>query len=345
MKNFALEWKDYIKLKEIPYKDFASTLFSHGRAYCLEKVDGMLGALVYIRNQEIYFQTTTGGIISDIPVLQEYKLYIDKLNGIDHLVLIGELVAMKNLMILPFNEIMSIVKTPHISNHASLINHFLFDVLYINDKRITNYHAAVLFLHSYFDDRRLERVHIPKYKYGDLEDFQVLYNDVLKKDGYDGIVVRELNGKNYKVKPQQTFDLAVIGAGNTEMPAWKKEQVSFLITAFVDKDGMFRVSSKIGTGFTSKVRSELYQYVLKNRISESNKGNFLIKPELVIEVQCLRYQFKEMPCFKYDGIKFIDFDNKLSCTLSIPKFIRIREDKKVGSIETGLAQIPGFLNK
>ena len=39
MKNFALEWKDYIKLKEIPYKDFATTLFTHGKAYCLEKVD------------------------------------------------------------------------------------------------------------------------------------------------------------------------------------------------------------------------------------------------------------------------------------------------------------------
>ena len=57
MKNYSLEWKKYVNFKEISYNDFLVKFHEIKDAYYLEKIDGMLGALIYIKDKDIFFQT------------------------------------------------------------------------------------------------------------------------------------------------------------------------------------------------------------------------------------------------------------------------------------------------
>lgn len=173
------------------------------------------------------------------------------------------------------------------------------------------------------------------------ENFSKMYNNTIIKPGFDGVVIRQYHGKNYKIKPFQTFDLVLIGAGHEHMPAWKKNQISYLIVAFIDKDGLFRLTSKVGTGFDFKTRSMFYDYIMSNKILEKN-GDFFVKPEKIVEVEFLRYDIRDMPCYKFDGKSYTLIGKKASGTMINPRFLRIREDKKINEFDVRISQIPEF---
>jgi len=341
MKNYALEWKKYVNFKDVSYSDFMSKFYNLKDAYYMEKIDGMLGALVYIRDKDIFFQTTTGAEIrDDLPVLKEYKFILDRISSIGKAVFLGEIVAVKHNTILPFNQSQSIIKTSYITENKMLIHHYLYDVWEVNGKRF-NFPEAIDFIKRNIDERTLSYIHIPKTSYGLIKNFRYLYSQsVGKKSGIEGIVVRTKD-KNYKVKPFSTFDLAVIGAGEVGLPAWNKNQISYLITAFVDKNGIFRTSSKVGTGFKEKERRELFDYVQKNKVRESN-GKFFIKPELVVEVQWRRYSIIETPAYKFKNGQYEYIGNLKSASMHMPSFLRVRTDKKINYYDLRIEQVPGY---
>lgn len=96
MTNYCNEWKRYVSFKEIKYEDFISTIAPIiTDAECLQKVDGILGALIYERDNFCKLQTTSGQYIEDIPIVNEYKNILDNIKGINQIVLMGELVGKK----------------------------------------------------------------------------------------------------------------------------------------------------------------------------------------------------------------------------------------------------------
>ena len=84
-----------------------------------------------------------------------------------------------------------------------------------------------------------------------------------------------------------------------------------------------------------------YDYVQKNRtMNEDMKGNFFIKPELIIEVKFLRYHINNMDCYSYKNGVYTNIGKKESVTLINPRFNRIRVDKKINDYDVRLSQIP-----
>ena len=338
MTNYALVWKKDINFREISYDDFISKFYNIPNIFFLEKVDGLLGALVYKEGKKPFFQLTGGGVITDLPVLYECEIRLKRLK-IREAVLIGELVAQKFSTILPINQTYSIVKTAYRKlEYQDLVHYYLFDIYSLNGKRF-DFKQSVNFMSKSFGRVGLPHIHIPKVYYGNIDLFRKLYNEVKDELGFDGVVIRDVKGNNYRVKFTGTVDLVLIGAGHTEMKSWKKKQASYLLTSFIDSDGLFRSSSKVGTGFTFKERTSFFNYIKDSVLYEEN-GNFYVSPKIVVEVKFFRRRITSTPTYKFAKGRYDLVGSKKSVTLSHPGFERIRSDKKPDQYSCRLEQIP-----
>jgi ATP-dependent DNA ligase len=297
-----------------------------------------LGMLNYNEGFPVFFQTTTGKEISDIPCAYEYEVLFKKLN-IKNALIAGELVARIGGKIPPFNETQSIVKMNYVESNKDLIYHYPYDIYSLNGRRFP-FAETMGFLHKYIGSVGLQHVNLTKYAYGGPDAFRDLFNEVKGKSGFDGIVVRKGN-KNYKVKFTDTVDLAVIGGGHEDMKAWSKGEISYLLTAFVDKDGLYRTSSKVGTGYTRDQRIKLFKYINENTLYKE-KGEFFVKPKVVAEVKYFRSRVTPTPTLKFVNNRYEASGTNTSVTLSMPSFVRLRDDKIVNKYDTRLEQIPEF---
>lgn len=335
MKNFAEQWKKDIGLRQISYNDFVSLQFSGG--YFIQKVDGMLGVLVYQEDLTPFFQTTRARQIIDIPAISEYVTLFKK-HGITSAKIPGELIAKVAGRILPFNKTQSVVKRFAEPQNKDLIYHYPLDVIEINNKKLS-FRESLNFFDKMFGKYGLPHITRPKMAVGGMKEFRDLYEETLKSEGFDGVIARGIDGKNYKVKFVSSADVVVIGAGHEDMKAWSKEEISYLLTAFVDRDGKFRSSSKIGTGFTRKRRQALYKYIKENSVY-SEKGELFLKPHMVIEVSFFRNRITPTPTYEFKNGRYNLIGNNQSITFSHPGFLRLRPDKKVNKYDVRLEQIP-----
>lgn len=340
MKNYALEWKKNVNLRNLSYEDFVSKFHNISNIFYLEKIDGMLGALIYREGRKPFFQLSSGRVISDLPVLYEYGIYLKKLK-IKEAILIGELVAQKFATVLPFNQTSSIVRTAYKRpEYKDLVHHYLVDVYSLNKKKLA-FKQTFNFISKNFGKIGFPHIHTPKIAYGGMDAFRKLYESTKNKPGFDGVVARDIDGNNYRVKFTGTVDLAVIGGGNIDMKAWEKKQIPYLLTAFIDKDKLFRTSSKVGTGFTTKQRETWFRFVNENKIYEKD-GDFFVKPGAIVQVKYFRYRITPTITYKFVKGKYETIGNKESVTLSHPTFERMRYDKKANKYDVRLEQIPSW---
>jgi len=335
MINFAADWKKSVNFKQVEYNDFISKFEKVPDSYFLEKIDGVLGAFTYAGGFAAF--TTVNDIkITGLPVVDEYRTILERYNDFKHIVLIGELVAVKNNIILPFPELISVVKTSRLDRNKSLIHHYIYDVFSIDGKRSTSYRESMKFILENFQGA--SRIHIPKYVYGSIEDFKNLYTKSVVKEGIEGIVARLQDGKNnYKIKSSTTWDLALLGMGNRTMKSWGRDQAPYLITAFMGTDGTFRRTSDVGTGLTIKERQEFFKYVMDNKIMEI-KGEVFVPPERVVEVRASRWRHKQSLAYLWTGKEYRVIEKRDSIMLDMPSFLRARDDKSVNDYDVRLSQ-------
>jgi ATP-dependent DNA ligase len=336
IRNFAAEWKQTVNFKQIEYNDFVSKFEKVTDSYFLEKIDGVLGAFTYVNGFGAF--TTVNNIkISNLPTIDEYKSILQRNKDLNHIVLIGELVGVKNNVILPFPELISVVKTSRLDRNKPLIHHYIYDVFSIDGNRSTSYKESMKFILENFQGAK--RIHIPKYVYGGIEDFKKLYAKSITKRGIEGIVARLNDGKdNYKIKSSVTFDVAIIGAGKVGMKAWKKKEIPYLIVAFLDKNGIFHISSSVGTGFTMKERQDFFRYMIRNKIQETS-GEVFVSPTRVIEIRGFRVRVRKAPSYSWNEKEYRYVGEKDSVILDSPSFIRERPDKSVNFRDIRLDQI------
>jgi len=338
MENYSALWKKKASFKTISFNEVDSVFKGKNNLIMMEKIDGILGALIYEENKDPIFQTTTGNIIKDPVVLYEYKLLLSQLK-VKNIILMGELAAVKNDTILPFNSSASIVKTSYRPENASIIHHYVFDVLSYNDKHLSP-SESLKFILSNFDRRKLIRINVPKIVVGGIKEFHKLYQETQRFPfGIEGVVIKTLDSKFYKVKSTNSFDLALLGAGNIKMKLWNRNQISYLVVAFMDRNGLFRLSSKVGTGFTIKQREEFFEYINKNKIQISENVVF-VKPELVVQISFQEHNLLDMPIIKYEKGLYHPVGKNLSASMRFPSFDLIREDKKVNIDDLRMEQIP-----
>jgi len=338
MRNYIEEWKNKVRFLAIGYDEFIEKFDKISDLYFLEKLDGQSTAAVYDR-KECFFQTPVGSKIEDIPAVYEYKTILEKLK-VKSAVFVGELVAQKMGTILSFAQSESVIKTSYKPENAEIIHLYLFDILELDGKPVS-FPAAIKFLTKNFSNKTT-RLHIPNVSRGGVEEFRQIYQRTIQKGlGFEGIIIRLPNGRALKVKPTLSFDLALLGAGNLKMRTWPKGHISYLISAFMDRKGIFRLTSRVGTGFDFKQRSELFKYVNNEYIIEKNNELF-VPPTRVIEVEFQNYDIQDMPSYNFTKGTYEETGKKLSTSMRFPRFSRFRDDKKITVNDLRLEQIPQF---
>ncbi|MHA1231966.1 MAG: ATP-dependent DNA ligase [Candidatus Helarchaeota archaeon] len=337
MKNYAKIWKKETNFKEISYNDFISKYHDISNAYFIQKVDGILGAFIFDPKESSMY-TVNKIEIKNIPVINELHNKL-KSKGINSAIILGDLVAVKNNKILMFNDTVSIVKTSYKDeNKAKLVQYFIYDILYLNDKRVSIGESLKLLSEI---SKSCKFVHVPRYQKGSIPEFQRLWKETSEMQGFDGVVIKLSNNKTLKVKYKYTVDLAIIGFGNKTMKTWKRNQISYVIPAFMDKQGRFRRSSNVGVGFTNKQRERFFNFAMKHKLEEI-KNELFINPIQVIEVEFLESTVKKMPAYVIKKDKVSQVADQLSVSLRHPSFKRFRTDKNINLYDLRLQQIPQF---
>ncbi len=336
--NWATDWKKGINFKQLNYDEFVSLYLDMPNSIMMEKVDGNLGILYYNEKEEnLFFQSTGARETRDLPVLEEYRQKFKSM-GIKSCKIAGELVGIKNGTILPLNKTQSVVKTAYkIPAYRNLVHHFLFAAIEVNGKSFTPQNSFQ-WVRKF---KVSKHIHKPKMTIGGLEIFRKMFKEGIAKEGIEGVVILDLNGKNYKVKEQNTVDLAVIGGGKIGEKAWIKDQVSYLLTAFVDRKGNFRSSCKVGGGFTFPQRSFFFDYLHKNKLYEID-GEFFVKPKLVIEVKYFRVMMTPTITYNFQNGEYQNLGMQDSMQFSHPSYMRLREDKGPNPKDCRFEQIPSW---
>lgn len=244
----------------------------------------------------------------------------------DHdVILDGEVIAIRDGRPMPFQTVLRRVRRKYgVAEMAEEIGMVprIFDILYLDGKMLIDLPLS---------ERRkiLESVvsrHVTDQLVSeDPAEIEAYYQKALNA-GHEGIMLKVtssgytpgVRGKNWvKIKPEaDTLDLAVIGA---EWGEGKRAHVfgSFLLAC--QSNGRLVPVSRVATGFSDEQLAEVYE-LLKDTVISSQGKEVRFEPTLVLEVGYAEIQISP----NYDS----------GFALRFPRFLRIRDDKDIGEIDT-----------
>lgn len=332
--SFCRDWRETVRFIEYSYNDFVSFLMSSKeKFYFSQKIDGELNALIYEKDKTPYFITKSGVIHDrDYSVLREYREVLDK-TKIENCVIIGELVALEGKKQYPFARSQSVIQT----GDVNLVHHFVFDIYELNSNLVWGkYRFPEL-------EKMLntQHIHEPKWVHGGINEFKKLWDLLVIQGKGEGIVARNPDKPKvlYRIKNVQTVDCAVVAIGKELERAWNKHQMGYLRLAFLNESGNFILTAKVGTGFSSKIRSEMFQWG-NNNFVEKKSGELWVPPVLVVEVKYRRYRKSKLPLLKYEDKQYKVLGVGEGVMMDQVSFVRFRNDKVVDYKDISINQFP-----
>ena len=302
------------------------------------KIDGVLNGLSYSEGKA-YFATREGRITEELPVTKE----ISKLLGSkQETILFGELYGVDaDGKELPLNETVSITRKPKSSEDENRIKFGVFDIYKYDGKLVeeNDYWKRLLLIQELFENGTLVHPVYAKNEDGSSAIKSMWEEEVIGK-GHEGIVLH-IEGDTVKIKPTKSVDALVIAV----KPNLEKGFISSLFLALMDKDGVYRSTSFVGTGLKEEERIEWLTYANENRAIAPNHDELIwidiSKTPRIVEVDYERPIVKETESFEFANGEWKQLEEeRLSATLIKPRFIRLREDKKVNENDLRLIQIP-----
>jgi DNA ligase 1 len=248
------------------------------------------------------------------------------MSATDHdVILDGEVIAIKDGKPMPFQSVLRRFRRRHdIAEAQEAIEMIpnVFDILYLDGETLIDLPLSER-------RQRLEavvtRFIAPQVVSSEQAAIEKTYEDALAA-GHEGIMIKVLSspytpgqrGRNWiKIKPEvDTLDLAVIGA---EWGEGKRAQLfgSFLVAC--QDSGRLVPLSRVATGFSDEQLAEVYE-LLKDTVTKKSGKEVTFEPTLVFEVGYAELQAST----NYEA----------AFALRFPRFIRIRDDKDIGDIET-----------
>jgi hypothetical protein len=299
--------------------------------YTSFKVDGEASALLYQDNKCI-ISSRHGKVRYNLPFADEINFALSKYKKA---VLFGELYAVDkdNETILPYPKTMSIIRKPD-ENTIKQIRFMIYDIYSLNDNIIYDgknetYPKRYNIIDRLF--KNLHNVNPCKLFYIGKEEIKHLYETNVLTNKYEGLVIYDDN-KTYKLKKSLNIDAAVIFIEASD----KHPDMAGSVGLALKEGNKFYFIGKVGTGFSTDFRKKLLKYAKKNYIKKEDNIYF-IEPKIVFEVNAKSFNEGKNVIYdtKYNIIGHYDIGS-----LREPKFIRIRDDKKVDDKDVGISQIP-----
>lgn len=181
-----------------------------------------------------------------------------------------------------------------------------------------------------------------------VDEVKEIYDEWVKGEGAEGIVVHSQGNVIWKVKPRHTLDVAVIGYTITE------RGIKSLMFAVCREDGLFQEFVEGSTGMTDEQRSDVAQrlsllHVESQYVMSDSRGIAyqMVRPELVFEISTVELiakgndeRVRMNPLLKFDLEKGWVMEG-LTPGVSAINIVVLQErpDKKPNKIDVRVSQL------
>jgi len=298
------------------------------------KVDGEINLLGF-EGDDARLVSFEGRVRRNLPLLDEAAR---KLRGKGPSTFVVELYGVdEQENELPYPEAISLLRKPEKEEDEKRIRAAVFDVLEYDGTAVSkqDYWKRLTIATNVFGNGSYIN---PVYATENGEStVEKLWNQQVLKEGHEGLVIRV--DDTYKIKPVNTFDLAVTGV---EVSKTHPEWAGALLLAFMDGEGIFRDAGKVGTGLTQKDREEWLAWAKKYKVSEEGQ-NIWVDPfegNRVVEIRHEGLNVKERPALRYSAGRYKPVGQRSSTALRKPVVVRLREDKSVKPDDVRVSQVP-----
>ena len=316
------------------------------------KIDGEFTVFAF-RDGEAITINPGGTVRIGMPWQEEAVAALNKA-GVDEALVAGELYADRIDGGRPrVHDVVSAARQPNELSDLDRLRFAVFDIISLDG----------VLLQDSFDERwshveRVfaggDRVHpVQATRAADADAVHSLFEKWVEDEGAEGLVVRSDLAGLFKVKPQHSLDLVVVGF--TESVDERQGMLHDLLTAVVRSDGSLHLLCKVGGGFSDDQRrdmlSDLKDMIVDSDYTEVNSDHVayqMVRPEWVVEVSCLDLisqttrggPVNRMVVSwnkaeeKYDILRRLPLASVIS-----PQFVRIREDKAYHVDDACIAQV------
>jgi len=353
----AKNWKESHRFINLSNSEFVSYLLEKDikNMFFSVKYDGILASASVFPDQKKVIVFSRNGLVIEREKFpfEESLLYLSNKKGGKPFTLVGELVALDSRgNQLPFNKTVSIIRTGDLSQ----VHFYVFDIGEIQGIRLENVSFFELekFLEPISSSSRTPKLSLPMWSYGGANEFKALF-DYVTKNKLEGIVARynsQSDNRLFRIKITPTVDCVIVSIGNKQSTLWNRGEISFIRIAFLTNENHFVLSTKVGTGFSSKLRKRFFDWGQENQVSicegriDTNfrrmmEEELFVRPQKVIEVayrRVLKEPFYELAydssktCYKITGFH-------MSAKFSMLSFLRERPDKEINLKDISLLQV------
>lgn len=321
----------FLTFEELLKKDYVG--------YVSFKIDGELSLLVYEKGKMSLY-SRAGRVRQEIPILE--KLTREIADKVSYLIAVGELhVVDSKEKVVPYAHAISVLRkpTPETEKQIRLL---LFDLIQVDKTKYypeTPYSERVKKLSELFSTGVVQLKTITKQQ---LED---MWNEVLTpgsgKEGLVLVVPEKGKERRIKVKPLLTVDLIIVGVEESKK---HPGQFGSALLAFMNKEGLFVLDSKVGSGWSDAERKELWDWAQRNAVKKEGRIIWVdpFKEPKIVEVKAREVIVREGESYRFDKKtgQWIFEDSHITVSFRQPSVVRFRPDKKPTPSDLRLEQVP-----
>jgi ATP-dependent DNA ligase len=313
------------------------------------KYDGHFFSLVKA-DKKVCFLNQSGKLVEDHPLLKEAAEF---LKDYKQAIIPGELYVSGD------ERTRSFQVTKALSDGNENLKFAAFDILELNDKYLdeTSFQISDRLGELFPEEGKggIHSVHVEKVE--KKSDITKIFDQKVNGADLEGIVVKSIEHTTYKIKPKYTFDAVIIGFA--EGDGDRAGMVRDFLLAFMKEDGSYQIFAHMSHGMDDEMRKEMLERYSKKVVDSEfievarNKVGFqMVEPDTVVEFSCLDVipedssgigvRKMNLSYTKEGGYKANGADSSIS--VSIPVFLRFRDDKVADKQDVRFAQVEDFID-
>ncbi len=317
------------------------------------KMDGEFTVLSFAKGQA-YTVNPGGTVRIGLPLLDEAAELLTRA-GVHSCLIAGELYLGRPARRERVHDVSHVARNPAALADLDGLHFAAFDILEIDGQpppaHFVDVYARLQKLFA--GGIRIHPVQAAPKPVHSVEEIERYFQQWVDAEGAEGLVLRSDSAGRFKLKHHHSLDVAVIGF--SEALDERQGMLHDLLIAMMRQDGSLQVIGHVGTGFSDEQRRDLLSdlkdlaassdYIVS---SPAHIAYQMVRPEMVIEVQCLdvistntRGASIDRMTLHFDSAqgRYSPLRRLPAASLISPVFLRRRPDKQVSRTDVRLAQL------